>query len=168
MTKRVRTIHARTLYHTFLVVAAAFISQGLVPASVQAFQSHPAPEGLYAHQLAHFFFLVAMVFLAYWLEVNQLILQRGWRLIQVACVLFVLWNLAALSGHWVEERVPREVLQGDPDWTQRIDLTSHGLTQAYYVLKLDHLVCVPAMVCLFLGMRALYRDVAGKEPSADA
>jgi hypothetical protein len=150
-----------------LLAALGFVGHILVPASVWAFQSHPAPEGLYAHQLAHFFFIIAMGFLAYWLEFNRLVLQRGWRLIQTSCLLFLLWNLVAIIGHWVEERIPREVLQGDPDWTQRIDLTVNSLNYAYYFLKLDHLVCVPAMICLFLGVRALYNTVVNEEPPSD-
>ncbi len=108
-----------------------------------------------------------MGFLAYWLEFNRLALQKGWRLIQTSCLLFILWNVAAFAGHWVEERIPREVFQGDPDWTQRIDLSISTLNYVYYFLKLDHLICVPAMICLFLGVRALYKEVVSKEPLAD-
>jgi hypothetical protein len=28
----------------------------------------------------------------------------------------------------------------------------------YYFLKMDHLVCVPAILCLFLGIRNLYKQ----------
>lgn len=167
MTTRVINITKARLGRTLLLAVLGLAGQALVPTAVFAFQSHPAPEGLYAHQLAHGFFLIAMVFLAYWLEYNNLTLHRGWRLIQAACILFILWNLVALSGHWVEERIPRDDLQGDPDWTQRIDLAGHSLNYAYYFLKLDHFVCVPAMICLFLGVRSLYKEVASKEPLTD-
>jgi len=150
-----------------ILAALGVAAQALVPVSVWAFQSHPAPEGLYAHQLAHFFLIIAMGFLAYWLEFNRLVLQKGWRLIQTSCLLFVLWNVVAIAGHWVEERIPREALQGDPDWTQRIDLAASTMNYAYYILKLDHVVCVPALTCLFLGVRSLYKRVVSKEPLAD-
>lgn len=166
MTRSVTTGNA-TVKRACIAAILGIVGQCLVPASAYAFQSHPAPEGLYAHQLAHVFFLIAMVFLAYWLEFNQLTAHRGWRLIQGACILFILWNLVAVAGHWVEEQMPREDLQGDPDWTQRIDLTAHTLNYVYYFLKLDHLVCVPAMICLLLGVRALYKDVEAREPLAD-
>ncbi len=128
-----------------------------IPGLAWAFQSHPEPEGLYAHQLAHVFFIVAMGILAYWLQVNEFVRQRGWRLIQISCVLFILWNIMAIVGHWVEERVAADAVIGEPDWTQRIILDS-AMMRLYYALKLDHLVCVPAMICLLLGIRSLYRS----------
>jgi hypothetical protein len=127
-----------------------------VPGSAWAFQSHPEPEGLYTHQIAHVFFIFAMAMLVYWLEQNRFTQERGWRLIQIACVLFVVWNIVAFAGHWVEEQIPPSAVVGEPDWTQRIDFSSHWLAPVYYMLKLDHVVSVPAMICLFLGIRSLY------------
>jgi hypothetical protein len=137
----------------------------LFPEFAWAFQSHPAPEGLYAHQLAHLFFALAMGILVYWLQVNDFIRQRGWRLIQMACILLLLWNLTTMLGHWVEERVTADAVIGEPDWTQRIILDS-VMTSLYYVLKLDHLICVPALVCLFLGIRSLYKLALKEEGHA--
>jgi len=132
------------------------------PTAATAFQSHPAPEGLYVHQLAHWFFILAMAMLAYWLQVNGFTRERGWRLIQVSCVLLILWNLVAFAGHWVEEMISDAAISGEPDWTQRIIVESvwAGL---YYALKMDHLVQVPAMLCLLLGIRSLYKKAVEKE-----
>jgi hypothetical protein len=152
------------MWITCFVVAASIVLEG-IPA--EAFQSHPAPEGLYVHQLAHMFFVVAMAILAYWLQVNRFAEQRGWRLIQAACLLFILWNLDTILGHWVEEKIPSEALLGEPDWTQRISLAVSPWVPAYYLLKLDHLVCVPAVGCLMLGVRSLYRNALKEEGRAD-
>ena len=135
--------------------------------AVWAFQSHPAPEGLYVHQLAHLIFIVAMSILVYWLQSNRFVEQRGWRLIQVACILFILWNIVAFAGHWVEEQIPKESVFGEPDWRQRIDLRSTPLAPVYYLLKLDHLVSVPAMVFLVLGLRSLYKQVLSRAGASD-
>ncbi|MBI4965854.1 MAG: hypothetical protein HY913_21430 [Desulfomonile tiedjei] len=129
----------------------------LGPTVASAFQSHPGPEGLYAHQLAHIFFILAMAFLGYWLQVNGFTRERGWRLIQISCILLILWNIVAFTGHWLEERIPETVVSGEPDWTQRIAVNS-AWTGLYYALKLDHLVSVPAMLFLLLGIRSLYRQ----------
>jgi lipid-A-disaccharide synthase-like uncharacterized protein len=147
------------------VTAFIVLSVLFCPGLAWAFQSHPAPEGLYAHQLAHVFFIVAMGILAYWLQVNRFVQQRGWRLIQISCILFVLWNFDAFFGHWVEERVAADAVIGEPDWTQRIILDS-AMTRLYYALKLDHLVSVPAMICLFLGIRSLYKYALKEEGHA--
>lgn len=146
---------------TAFIILTALVS----PEAAWAFQSHPAPEGLYAHQLAHVFFCVAMGILAYWLQVNRFVQQRGWRLIQISCILFVFWNLNTFFGHWVEERVAADAVIGEPDWTQRIILDS-SMTRLYYALKLDHLVSVPAMICLFLGIRSLYKYALKEEGHA--
>jgi hypothetical protein len=136
-----------------------------IPGLAWGFQSHPAPEGLYVHQLAHVFFIVAMGILAYWLQVNEFVRKRGWRLIQVSCILFILWNIMTFAGHWVEEGVAAEAVIGEPDWTQRIMLDS-VMIRVYYALKLDHLVCVPAMICLLLGIRSLYQGVLKEQRHA--
>ncbi len=147
------------------VTALIVLSVLFIPGLAWAFQSHPAPEGLYAHQLAHVFFIVAMGILAYWLQVNEFVRQRGWRLIQISCVLFIVWNVQAIVGHWVEERVAADAVIGEPDWTQRIILNT-AMMRLYYVLKLDHFVCVPAMICLLLGIRSLYQGALKEQTHA--
>ena len=144
-----------------LAMLTAFFSPGLA----LAFQSHPAPEGLYVHQLAHVLFIAAMGILAYWLQANGFVRQRGWRLIQVSCLLFILWNVDAFFGHWAEERVSEDVVIGEPDWTQRIILSSVTIG-LYYARKLDHLICVPAMICLAVGIRSLYKRALKEEGDA--
>jgi hypothetical protein len=149
---RATLFRERIVYAGVISILILFMS----PDKAIAFQSHPEPEGLYVHQLAHVFFIIGMAIFAYWLQQNQLTRTKGWRLIQIACVLLILWNIVAIVGHFVEELVPRRNLTGEPDWTQRIMLGSGPLIPLYYVLKLDHLVSVPAIILLYLGMRKLY------------
>jgi hypothetical protein len=145
------------------VVAAFVIGLFLsVPDPVLAFQSHTGYEGLCVHQLAHVFFAVTMGILAYWLQANRFTDQRGWRLVQISCLLFIIWNMDAFFGHWVEHRIPDGSLIGPPDWTQRIYVNVDWVT-AYYVLKMDHLWCVPAIVCLFAGIRLLFLSALDEE-----
>lgn len=128
-----------------------------------AIQSHPAPEGLYVHQLAHVCFIVSMGFLVYWLEVHHFCRKKGWRYIQVSALLFAFWNVVAFFGHWVEEIIPRELFVGDPDWSQRLAAQENLWADVFYFVKLDHLVSVPAIVFLFIGIRLLYRDIQEEE-----
>lgn len=129
----------------------------LAPDCAWAIQSHGPPEGLYTHQLAHALFALSMAVLAYWLQANRFTLQRGWRLIQMSCVLFIFWNLTAFAGHFVETSIPADLIIGQTgSWDQRVLTGAHPLTAAYCILKLDHFVCVPAILCLFLGIRRLY------------
>ncbi|HMK33899.1 MAG TPA: hypothetical protein VK463_02450 [Desulfomonilaceae bacterium] len=144
---------------TILALMASF----LAPDSVHAFQSHAEPEALYGHQLAHAFFIIALAILAYWLRANRFTDLKGWFLIQVTCLLLILWNIAAIAGHWVEERIPDASLIGEPDWTQIIRLDTSPWAIYYYALKMDHLLCVPAIMCLFLGIRLLFRNALNEE-----
>lgn len=142
-------------------VAALFLfvfsGMSLLPESAWALQTHGAPEGLITHQLAHVLFALSMGVLAYWLESNHFIRARGWRLIQLSCVLFLIWNLVAFSGHFAEGLLPPDLILGPKgSWNQQLLMDGGSTAMAYYSLKLDHLVCVPAIVCLFFGIRSLY------------
>ncbi|MDX1708368.1 MAG: hypothetical protein R3274_07195, partial [Desulfobacterales bacterium] len=65
----IKTIRAAWLVGLILIIAE--------PAF--ATQAHSAPEGLYAHQLAHVFFIISMGVLIYWLRARQLVRSAGWR-----------------------------------------------------------------------------------------
>lgn len=141
---------------TILLVATAGVC--LAPGTASALQSHGPPEGLFAHQLAHVFFALSMAILAYWLESHGFTRDRGWRLVQLSCVLFLFWNIAAFSGHFIEGRISPDLIVGQKGtWNQRLIAGSETHALAYYFLKLDHLLCVPAILCLFLGLRSHYR-----------
>ena len=132
------------------------------PSAAWAIQAHGGAEGVYAHQMAHLFFAFSMGLLIYWLRKRRLISIRGWRYIQYAAIWFIIWNADAFAGHWLEEQ--SELIE-----TQRIGLMRISLSMApgfewlgpvYYLVKLDHLLCVPAMLCLFLGLRWLLQSPA--------
>jgi hypothetical protein len=135
----------------------------IFPQSALAFQSHPEPEGLYVHQISHVFFSLAMGIMVYWLQKNNFVASRGWRLIQVACILLIVWNVDTITGHYVEEILPDSTFFGPQGWHQRISVSLGNWALAYYVLKMDHLLSVPALVCLFLGIRILLRQAMSEE-----
>jgi hypothetical protein len=141
---------------TFFAAAILF---GL-PDQALALQVHAAPEGLVAHQLAHIFYGTAIALLAYWLESNRLVEQRGWRLIQIACLLLVLWNAFAFIGHLVSIEIsPDQFVGAKGTLSRRILPDGTWMPVLFIVLHLDHLVCVPALLCLLLGIRDILRWV---------
>jgi hypothetical protein len=132
------------------------------PSAAWAIQAHGGVEGVYAHQMAHLFFAFSMGLLIYWLRKRRLVSLRGWRYIQYAALCFIFWNGDAFLGHWLEE-------QSGLVAYQRIGLMHISLSMAqgyewvgplYYLVKLDHLLCVPALMFLFLGLRWLLRASA--------
>lgn len=125
-----------------------------------ATQAHSAPEGLYAHQLAHIFFIISMGVLTYWLRERKLVQAVGWRYIQYSALFFILWNVDAFFVHLVEEQIALIDIQRVGMWEINITspVNSPVLVWLYYAAKLDHLLCVPALLFLFFGLRRLLRD----------
>ena len=125
-----------------------------------ATQTHTQPEGLYVHQMAHVFFIVSMGILEFWLRQRNLVNEPGWRYIQLAAVLFMLWNIDTIVAHMLDEQL--SVLQITPLDPWHIKMVAsegyEGLTVLYYLVKLDHLLCVPAMFCLFYGLKMLIKN----------
>jgi hypothetical protein len=140
------------------VGVAAFI---LWPAEASATQGHGGIEGLWIHQFAHLFFLFSMVLLIYWLRRAGLVKAPGWRFIQYAALFFILWNADAMLVHFLSEQTLAVQIQNIGTWQARIHAAGNRtwLAAVYYLARLDHLLCVPAMICLLLGLRHMLRDL---------
>jgi hypothetical protein len=125
-----------------------------------ATQTHGAPEGLYVHQLAHLFFIVSMGSLEFWLRQRNLNLEKGWKYIQLAAILFILWNIDTMAVHFMDEHLNILGITKVDFWHIRIESLQgqYSLSILYYLLKLDHLLCVPAMFFLYKGLRRLAAD----------
>ena len=151
----------RHLQKVGLIVALVLVSEPAL-----ATQVHNAPEGLYAHQLAHIFFIISMGVLIYWLRERKLVQVVGWRYIQYAALFFILWNVDAFGVHMLEEQIAViDVRRIDP-WKLSITAANHSdvLIWFYYAAKLDHLLCVPALLLLYFGLRRLLKDTDDKAP----
>lgn len=130
------------------------------PSLAFAIQLHGDPEGLFVHQIAHVFFIISMATLIYWLFRVKIIFHKGWRFIGLASVFFILWNVDAFVGHAIEgSRGVGMVIDGDA-WkgTVRFPLLNDWVATLYYLLKLDHLLCVPGIVSLYLGLKELCQN----------
>ena len=151
----------RHLQKVGLIVALVLVSEPAL-----ATQAHNAPEGLYAHQLAHIFFIISMGVLIYWLRERKLVEAVGWRYIQYAALFFILWNLDAFCVHLLEEQIAVIEIQRIDPWKISITAANHSiaLTWFYYAVKLDHLLCVPALLFLYFGLRRLLKEADTKVP----
>jgi hypothetical protein len=143
-----------------VALVSIFILSFLFPDEAGATQVHAEPEGLIGHQIAHFFFAFSMGTLIYWLRERSLNREPGWRYVQYAAFFFIFWNLNAITVHYLDDR---DDLFGEIDagtWHARINVLTHSdpLIILYYFIKLDHLLCVPAIVFLYLGLRQLLKQ----------
>jgi hypothetical protein len=130
------------------------------PVEGLATQGHAGIEGVWVHQFAHLFFLFSMGLLIFWLRQAGLVKSPAWRYIQYAAVFFILWNVDAFLVHYLDEQRLAVTVNSFTAWHIRIDAAGggHWLPTLYYLAKLDHLLCVPAMVCLMLGLRHMLRE----------
>lgn len=123
-------------------------------------QLHLTSEGIITHQMGHLFFLASMVVLIFTLAGKELDRQKSWRRIQYSAFFFILWNICALLAHFLDNQlhvVSMEALSMD-----RVRVTMHNdssiLLWVYYLLKLDHLLAVPAMLFFLLGLSCMATD----------
>jgi hypothetical protein len=140
--------------------ALAVLACWLLPQPALAVQEHGPPEGIYSHQGAHLFFIASMVLLVYWLRQRRLVREAGWRYIQYAALFFILWNLDAFAAHFLDEQSGILDTAMAAPGKLKIEVAENltALACIYYIAKLDHLWCVPAMVFLYAGLRRLLKD----------
>ena len=138
---------------------ASFAMMIFAPNPALATQGHGGIEGVYAHQIAHLFFIISMGGLIYWLRERGLVREKGWQMIQLSAFFFILWNLDAFLVHLLDDQMEIIGVQRIGLW--KIHLTdlysSKFLKIVYYFAKLDHLLCVPAIVFLYLGLKRLVK-----------
>ncbi len=132
----------------------------LLPADGYATQLHSSAEGIITHQVGHLFFLFSMVVLIFTITGKGLDKQKGWRLIQYSAVFFILWNLDAFTAHFFDNQIQAVKIENIS--LDRIRVVTNNdstvLAWVYYVLKLDHLLCVPAMLFLYKGLSSLVSE----------
>ncbi len=127
---------------------------------VLATQTHGQPEGLYVHQMAHIFFIISMGSLDFWLRQRNLIKEKGWKYIQLSAVLFILWNIDAALVHFLDEHLDILGITKIELWHIRVESIQgqNSISILYYLLKLDHLLCVPAMFFLYYGLKTILNN----------
>ncbi|MDY6830387.1 MAG: hypothetical protein SWC96_00855 [Thermodesulfobacteriota bacterium] len=134
-----------------------------VPAA--ATQTHGGPEGLVVHQFSHIFFFFSMGLLIYWIRTRGLHRQTGWRYIQFAAALFMVWTLDAFATHLMDEHFLWVQLTETGLWQARIEAGNLFVSAVYYLAKMDHLWCVPALLFMYLGLKRLNVESRGIPPS---
>ncbi len=129
----------------------------LMKGTAFATQLHARAEGIVTHQFGHLFFLFSMVALIFTITGKDLARQKGWRLIQYAAFFFILWNLDAMAAHFLDNQI--DAVKTLPVSFACIKIIARNdsslLAWFYYALKLDHLLCVPAMIFLYRGISKL-------------
>jgi hypothetical protein len=140
------------VFLTFAGMGAGILT---LPETVWAIQTHGPPEGLYAHQIAHVGFLIAMVYI--WLKTRNR-QGAGWGMIRLSFIFFAMWNVNTLMVHAIQVYLSPEQFEGTTGMLPRYFMPRSGLEVYYYFGKMDHLLCVPAALFLGLGLKKLDRS----------
>jgi hypothetical protein len=128
-----------------------------LPVNLFATQAHGEPEGIVVHQLGHLFFMIAMAVFAYWLRERRILIHAAWRYIMLFAFFLVVWNANVMVLHYLDEQRGLIVAVKDGPWQITIESLNGStfLPVAYYLGKMDHLLGVPALFFLYLGLRRL-------------
>jgi hypothetical protein len=117
-----------------------------------AFQTHSSTEGLYAHEFSHLLYAFSVIWLGYRIKKSNLAGKRPWRLISIGMFILAIWNLWAFCGHIVEYLLPSGHLGPIPGTDMPGILITSWMDVAYYILKFDNLISVPALWLIYMGL----------------
>lgn len=130
-----------------------------LPEFAWAFQPHAAPEGHYVHQMAHILFMGALIYLYWHIGRAQVLVSKGWKYLQIFCLLFFLWNLLTFTGHAAAVHVYSEdIILQVGSWKSYLLPPYHLAKILYYFARLDHLLSVPAMFFLYISLKTFHKD----------
>ena len=134
------------------------------PGPVYALQAH-SYIGLYVHQAAHLFFFLAMLSFTFRIHRFGLNRQPEWRWISKGAWLLAFWNIWAFSGHILELYIPADYVRLlDGELVPSLAISSWREV-VYYLLKMDHLLCVPSVLCFFIGIKIMVKGARQQDHS---
>jgi hypothetical protein len=139
----------------------------LFPVPAYAIQTHGAPEGLYVHQIGHILFATAMIGFAARIRSSRLADEQAWSFMSIGAILFALWNGWAFLGHILNELIPQtDFSRGSTGLQSVLDLHA-PVDVLYYLFKMDHLLCVPALVFIYIALKRMTRQPPGPAAQGD-
>ncbi|MFP7753124.1 hypothetical protein ACLG6S_00445 [Thermodesulfobacteriota bacterium B35] len=152
MQERHRFRHSRPLITRLAPAMAWLLLFDATPAL--AIQAHGAPEGLYVHEIGHILYGLAMLgFTLRVLRSTRLSRKPGWRLMSRGTLLLFLWNIWAFIAHIIDAAIPASHFLTDSGGLQSILVLRSGIDYLYCLFRMDHLLCVPALLLIYLGLR---------------
>lgn len=123
-----------------------------------ALQSHSAPEGLYVHQMAHILFMGALIYLYWHTRRTRELRSKGWKYLQIFCILFAAWNLLAFVGHEAFSHLSPADFIDKSSWKEQIAAPINFVKVLYFITKMDHLLYVPALLALVISLRTFCHE----------
>ncbi len=149
----------------YLLLTTVILFLPLSPA--WALQEHPAPEGLIAHQIAHLFFMGAMLLFIYRLKKTGLAKRPHWGKLRWAALILAVWNIWAFCGHLVSLRLDPQVFMpplGPITHYCQAQISVQGLKEVLYIVfKNDNVLTLAAFFLIYSAVNKMERLLRGKE-----
>ena len=120
-----------------------------------AIQLHGPPEGLYVHQFGHLLYGLAMVGFAFRIRISRLAKDTAWRFMAIGAILLACWNAWAIIAHIVAKNISAGHFLLNEHGIRTALVMDTPVTWFYYLLKMDHLICVPALLLIYLALRKM-------------
>jgi hypothetical protein len=81
----------------------------------------------------------------------------------------MLWNLDAFLVHLLGEQLGLIQVHKVNAWEIQLNASPehHALIPIYYLARLDHLLCVPALLFLYAGLRRLNKAFTDEMPVSE-
>lgn len=133
-----------------------------VTESAWALQSHGEPEGLYVHQMAHLLFAATLAYLFWHTRRTPAVISKGWKYLQIFCVLLACWNLLAFAGHEAFEHLAVTDFINKDTWREQLAAPIGPIKALYFVTKMEHFLIVPALLALVISLRTFYREACAE------
>jgi len=116
-----------------------------------AVQVHGGVEGLVSHQIGHIFFAGGMLFLLL-TSYQSRWSGAGWDRFKCFLRLTIVWNILTFTGHWLQTGIGDDkfVRAGGQVVGFRVE-TFRDV--CFYFSCLDHLILLPALLCLSVALR---------------
>jgi len=129
-----------------------------LPGPVEATQGHGSWEGLASHLFAHIIFFSSLIYLCVRLFQERVFLHPGWLWIFLSSLLFAAWNVQAFFVHVYREHLtPRSFTGIEHNLAVSFHVQSLG-DLFYYLGRFDHLLSLPALLCLLYGIRFMLNE----------
>ncbi len=141
------------------LLGTSLLSQLILAEPALAIQSHGPPEGIYVHLIGHVLFGLAMLGFALRIRVSHLQARKSWRLMARGALLLALWNVWAFIAHILATRIPASDFIADQRGISMWVALHNPIDVLYYIFKMDHILCVPAIVCIYMSLRRMNNNV---------
>lgn len=141
-----------------LIVLLPFFILAAVPA--RAVQVHGGIEGLVIHQIGHILFAGVMLFLLV-IGLKSHWCGAGWGRFKCFLKLIIVWNILTFTGHWLRLVIDDGKFVRLAGKTVGFRIESF-VDAVFYLASLDHLLLLPALICLAVALRQWKTATEGK------